>query len=174
MAIRWHRHHGGSRPRASDTAAFVGRLPVARRLRHARDEYYFEWRYQNPLAHHHFLFAERSGDLVGYAVIQSARSGGPMLIADFEALDATVTRALLRTITSKRLADIHVWSSTLPLGMVSDLADHGFVEPHGQLRFGERFIVRAIGESERSGFIDGVDLRGLSNWEIRPAVAMTY
>lgn len=163
-------------PRPVAMAELVARLGVDERIHHTRDSPYFAWRYRNPLAFHYFVYAKRGPALVGYAVLQSPRSGGAVDIVDLEGIDDAVRHALIHAIAGQGFATLKIWSSTLAADMVSDLTQHGFSTATNPERYAERLILRPLtGDSADSRWsIDGVDLRRLANWKLCAAIATTY
>lgn len=118
------------RPRPQAMARLVEQLPRDGRIRHARDEVYFSWRFDNPLCRYWFLYRETSGELEGYLVLQKSRKSKLEFlynVVDCEALEPSTLPELLRAALSLGGAGrINVWPNTLTGNLSDTLRDLGF------------------------------------------------
>jgi GNAT superfamily N-acetyltransferase len=121
---------GQMRPRPAAMAALLGRLPKDQRMRHVRDETYFNWRYQNPLSTYRFLFWENP-QLEGYLVLQTSVNAQAdtawVNIVDWEATTPQVQADLLQTaLTWGQFKEVEIWSATLAESAKQVLDQAGF------------------------------------------------
>ncbi len=165
-------------PQPAAMAALLGRLPQDQRMRHVRDENYFNWRFQNPLSDYRFLFWGNS-QLEGYLVLQTSVNAQDdtawVNIVDWEATNAQVQADLLQAaLTWGEFKEVEIWSATLaePAKQLLGQAGFHFCNRTGSARRdlrGARLMVYAL-QPERSqpGWtIDHDYLLNLANWDIR-------
>lgn len=114
-------------PRAIEMAALIQQTETDGRLQHVRNEQFFAWRFQNPLAQYRFIFWD-DDCLQGYLVLQSSRwSGGGANIVDWEAASGQVLLDLLQAaIRLSKLNGLNIWSVTLPNDEKRELEEIGF------------------------------------------------
>jgi hypothetical protein len=101
------------RPHARAMASLLRRLGEAGGIRPVRDQRFYEWRYQNPLAEYRFVYL-RDVRLRGYMVLQHARDAaeGGARVLEWEGENALVRALLLETAVGwGELQSLTVWSS---------------------------------------------------------------
>jgi hypothetical protein len=164
-------------PQPAIMADLVRRLPQDGRIRHARDEQYFAWRFQNPLSEYRFLFWEEA-QLEGYLVLQTkadARANAWVNMVDWEATDEHVALELLNAALAwGELKELEIWSATLAESMKIRLAalDFCFRDRTGSAVrdiHGEHLMLYPL-QSERGQAYSneiGRRLEDLANWNIR-------
>ena len=109
-------------------AALVERIPYDGRIRHVRDESYFDWRFRNPLNDYRFIFA---GDEVldGYLALKGLvnRRNRRVNIVDLEAINERVQEALLReTVIKGAFTNLISWTATTSDKLLNQLRTLGF------------------------------------------------
>lgn len=117
-------------PDAAAMAQLVTRLGHDGRIRHVRDESYFDWRFRNPRAQYRFLYRMNDG-LDAYLVLQTrvGAPGWPATIVDFESTTtAGASELLTAAVEMTQRAPLRVWSCALPQDSRQMLFRLGFVE----------------------------------------------
>ncbi|HXZ84673.1 MAG TPA: hypothetical protein VEI82_04200, partial [Myxococcota bacterium] len=167
-------------PRAEAMAQLVRRLAYDGRIRHLRDEAFFEWRFRNPLHEYRFLFAGGAA-LEGYLVLKwscAARAPSPRVqIVDLEAATASVLQALLvAAIEVGRFPELATWRATRSPAVVDALGRSGFEAVDGEGAGHDRpcILVRCLaeGRGHRDWTLQGVPLLELSRWDMRMLYTM--
>ncbi len=120
----------GLAPRPREMAVLAGRLEGDGRIRHVRDEAYFEWRLNNPLSEYRFLYAD-DGRLKGYLVlcmlVGAPGLEGHVQIVDWDVSDEQTWRELLEaTMEWGAFQRINIWSASLPESAREVLREKGF------------------------------------------------
>jgi hypothetical protein len=160
-------------------AALVARRQYDGRLRHLRDERYFDWRFRDPRSEYRFLFV--GGDtLEGYLVVKHtncfADARARVEIVDVEADEPRIRSALLEAaIHAGGFSEVVIWRASLDAGFRDDLTRFGF-KPidspvvHG----GPQILVRPIDDArlQQEWRINGVRLLDLGNWDMRMIYSM--
>ncbi len=164
-------------PRPQAMAGLVQSIGFDGRIRHVRDRTWFAWRYRNPLSEYRFLYAQTSGRLDGYLVLQysSKRPSEGLRIMDWEATDAGVREALLReALASAGTAPLSTWLATLPGDVIRLLENHRFV-PYARSD-GHRPgpLVKAVPGVDVTERIAGRNLLNLSDWDLRMSYSDSY
>lgn len=169
-----------SDPRPADMARLVARLGPDHRIRHARNEVFFDWRFRDPRAEHRFLYW---GDveLEGYLIVR-ARPGDSrrdIRIVDWEGTSAKIRRELLAAaLDVGRFENLTVWSETMPEGTPDLLREAGFKPSDTSVLYrktGARLpfpglMIRPTRDEMLAGDwrIGGLPVLDLSSWAIRP------
>jgi hypothetical protein len=169
------------RPRCTAMAELVERIGSRHKIRHIRDQEYFEWRFQNPLSRYRFLFHDKTG-LNGYLVLQeytSEFSGNEVLnVVDWEGTSVTVKAELLQAALSFAVnRSLIIWSATLPPEMTAVLCAKGYKmvsQWQGTAQQVPALIVRPIRDEnlEDDWLFADRQLLDLSNWELRMLYSM--
>lgn len=161
-----------SRPGAM--ADLVRRLGHDGRIRHLRDETFFEWRFRNPIGTYRFFFL--GGDrLEGYLVRQAQThpSGGRSYrLVDFEGESQEVRAALIAAaLDSGEPGSVHVWAGTLPEETRAVLGAAGFVEhkARSMAEYYPTILVRPVASTipDRPWLFGGRDVLDLKSWDVR-------
>ena len=169
-------------PRPGAMAALVAHLGSDGRLRHARGEAFFAWRFADPFRTFRFLYWD-DGALQGYLILSAhlpASGRRDIEIVDWEATNAEVKDALLRAaIGWGRFDTLTIWSATLAEETRAMLRDAGFryIRPRLRDRSGRLetnwpgFLIRPTTDANRDDewTVGGRDLLDLSNWDLRRA-----
>jgi len=164
-------------PRPSAMAGLVERVGADGRIRQARDQQFFAWRFQNPLAEYRFLFWE-GNRLEGYLVLQTPAPprGGWVTLVDWEASNAQIWAELIRAAVQWGAFDmLTIWSAMLQEEAKSVLWQNGFrlsdeEESQAQAAYRPRLLVRPIAreEPDLDWIFAGRRLLDISNWDLRP------
>jgi len=172
-----------SRPRAM--AELARRLRTDGRIRHVRDEQYFNWRFQNPLSDYRFLFWE-NGRFDGYLVLRTRKGklgdDTRACIVDWEAANEQVWADLLQTaIQWSNFKELYTWSASLSDKAKTLLREAGFVFRD---RTGcacnevpvENILVRSLGRRIRQSetLFSEKALLDLANWDLRMVYSDLY
>lgn len=169
-----------AQPRSREMAELIVRLGYDGRIRHVRDETYFDWRYREPLHEYRFFFAE--GDaLQGYLVVQHtthlAGARGRVSIVDLEATSPEVRSALVETVVRTGcFEDVMTWTATLDPGSINDLTRFGFkpIDRKPLRHPVKHVLVRPIDDADlqHDWLLGDVKLLDLGNWDLRMIYAM--
>lgn len=114
--------------RPADMAALVRRLGSDGRIRHARDEAYFNWRFGNPLNSYGFIYCDES-QLEGYLVVRMDRDrrATRFHILDWTASsDRMLEDLLFAAQAAFGRAQLAIWSATLSPHQIAALKRAGF------------------------------------------------
>jgi hypothetical protein len=144
------------------------------RLRHVRDEAFFEWRFRNPLCRYRFLFLETAeAELDGYLVLQAPvwRYRNEIRLADWEARTPAGRETLLRTVVERLAPPVAaVWSATLS-GEVRELLTRAGFAPvrRGTEELRPSILAKLVQEDapETDWFVAGRSLLDLASWDLR-------
>jgi GNAT superfamily N-acetyltransferase len=168
--------------RPQEMAALIRRLPWDGRVRHVRDERYFAWRFRNPFSQYRFLYWDDGDGLQGYLVLQQSRfpraDFSLLNIADWEGVNEAVRTALLDTALGVRASSqLRAWTATESAPTRSLLQARSFapvVRPGLRGRT-EGVLVRRLetGSDEQPWLLNGRDLRGIDNWDLRMLYSMS-
>jgi acyl carrier protein/GNAT superfamily N-acetyltransferase len=165
------------RPRPKAMAALVERIPYDGRIRHVRDEPYFDWRFRNPRHDYRFLFA---GDEVldGYLVLKRlVGKNGRVNIVDLEAINDRVQKTLLReTVITGAFVNLVSWTATTSDKLLNQLRTLGFAPVDEELTtLGcPCFLVRPTDDKylDDQWLLGKTPLLDLRNWDIRMLYSM--
>jgi GNAT superfamily N-acetyltransferase len=126
-------------PRSQDMADLVNRLNDDSRIKHIRDIEYFNWRFQNPLLEHRFLYWD-DGGLKGYLVLGHAISRvkdfDRIRLLDWEGIDENIRADLLKAaIDAGQYHEMITWSASFSSLSKDLLLKVGFMplQKHGQM-----------------------------------------
>jgi GNAT superfamily N-acetyltransferase len=156
-------------PLAREMAQLVARLPRDGRIRHARDETFFAWRFRNPLRNHRFLYVGRER-LRGYVVLQQWPSvtGDRASIVDWEAESDLVRAELLSAaIECGEFPELYIWQLGASPSVVQMLEGYRFKSlgaPHEN-----SVLVRSAGDDEPNTpwILGGCRLDDANQWDLR-------
>jgi acyl carrier protein len=117
-------------PRSKAMAALIDRIGHDGRVRHVRDESYFDWRFRNPLCEYRFLYVGKD-ILDGYLVLKrEIGKPGPsprVNIVDLDAMNGAVQAALLEAaVDAGAFAELVIWSATANDQLLNLLGANGF------------------------------------------------
>jgi GNAT superfamily N-acetyltransferase len=177
-----HLHRDGGRigphvfvsdePRPEAMAQLVRRLGHDGRVRHRRDESYFEWRFRQPRAVYRFFFRVDDG-LDAYLVLHSKRdSGGPVTIVDCESVSPGGASELLTAALRLGVAArVSTWSCTLSAESRATLRRLRFVEwqAKGLSEWFATVLVKPTAPTvpDLPWLLAGRDLLKLDDWDLR-------
>jgi len=163
-------------PRPAAMSDLVQRLGHDGRIRQVRDETYFRWRFENPLAEFRFLYWEEAERLEGYLVLHRKVSNlgdwDRVKIADLQASRMAVRAALLRSaIEQGRFSELVTWAASLAGSEVALLHSHGFapVDAHETTRGCPCILVRPVQDNAPGAewLLGGRRLLHLNDWDVR-------
>jgi GNAT superfamily N-acetyltransferase len=134
-------------PLAREMAELVKRLPRDGRIRHIRDEAYFDWRFANPTRSYRFIYAA-GARLEGYLVLQ--RSLGyvrhRVCIVDWEAENDQVREELLAaTVACGDFPELYAWAAANPPSAGPMFDRYGFEQARSPL---PSILVRSLDDKE--------------------------
>jgi acyl carrier protein len=167
-------------PRPKAMADLIGRIAYDGRIRHVRDETFFDWRFRNPLHEYRFLYLGGS-ELVGYVVLKwscAARPSTPRVqIVDLEAATGSALEALVEAaVEAGSFSELATWQATRPRAVVDALARAGFeaAAGGGAVHHQPRILVRCLAEARphQEWTLHGVPLLELSRWDMRMLYTM--
>ncbi len=161
-------------PRPADMAALVRRLGSDGRIRHQRDEVYFNWRFGNPLNAYGFIFCDES-QLEGYLAVRMDRDRRPTRfhILDWTASsDGMLEDLLVAAQSAFGGAQLAIWSATLSPHQLAALNRAGFKavdDTRGIDGFLPGILVRryATGNSPDAWQAAGCLPNDLAHWDLR-------
>jgi GNAT superfamily N-acetyltransferase len=169
------------RPRAADMAQLVARVPWDGRIRQVRDEAFFAWRFDGPLAVNRFLYCDDGGLLRGYLVIQAKRQRpGLVVVIDFEADDAEVLTELVEAACVWASdARIELWTAGMRAAAGDVLDRSGFrarEAARGVGSGGPALLVRTLDGSAADSLQSrsGRRIAEHGDWDLRPVYSDAY
>lgn len=155
-------------PDPAALAELAARLPHDGRIRHIRDQAFFEWRYANPAREYRFLLSQCSGRVDGYMAL--ARSNPlAVQISDWDGTSHEVRAQLLEFALSRGgLAGIGAWTASLPHRSKELLEHSGFqpTEMDRRARGMPSVLLKKLG-GNGDWAIAGLPAREPSSWDIR-------
>jgi len=167
-------------PRPKAMAALIDRIGHDGRLRHVRDESYFDWRFRHPLCEYRFLYVGKD-ILEGYLVLKrEIRRFGPyprVNIVDIEAINGCVQAALLEAaVEAGAFAELVTWSATANDQLLQQLGANGFAPVDQELTaFGCPCILVRSTQDERledDWRLGETRLLDPKNWDFRMLFSM--
>jgi acyl carrier protein len=169
-----------TRPRPEAMARLIQRIGHDGRLRHVRDQSYFDWRYRNPFREYRFLYSGED-ELDGYLILKHAvecnELNQQVSIVDLEAINGEVQADLLNTaVTAGAFQDLTIWSSTADRLTLERLRALQFdLVQSASSAVGPTFLVRPIDldVAEAEWTLDGLHLLEHCNWDIRMSYSMS-
>jgi acyl carrier protein len=170
-----------NRPRPRAMADLIARIGYDGRVRHVRDERYFEWRFRNPLREYRFLYI--GGDVLdGYLVLSKAvglAESSRVFISDVEFMNSSVQAVLLKAaaMAAGAFSELVIWSATANSEMRGQLRAVGFRPFIWDRAFLGLpcFLVRPIDDErlDEDWCLGQNQLLNLNNWDIRMLHSMT-
>jgi len=152
----------------------VARLPRSGRIRHVRDQTYFDWRFRNPLRSYRYLYA--GGDRIeGYLVLQRPLTGNvdQVSIVDWEAESEPALEALLAAaIEHGRFPALRAWRLGASPAVRRILDRHGLIPVRSRYESG--ILVRSVrnAELDEPWMLGGRCLDDASQWDMRMIYSM--
>ena len=146
------------------------------RLIALQDERFFRWRFSAPRANHVFCYARERGRVAGYVVLQVVASGQIATITDYSRQSFSAVEHILRFLArSGPFGLIWIYSFTPEPELRPLLRKLGFREDRLLERVRRRMnrvwplLVRPVkaDPEEEDWFVEGLDIRAISSWEIR-------
>lgn len=148
------------------------------RIRRVRDEAFFRWRLRDPSSRYRYLYFERDGRAVGYAVLHQRAAPldpGPLHLADWacdETLELAELLAGVVALAERVQLQLMVWRVSLPDTAAADLDACGFVDlpVTGPLaRSRPAVLVRrlAAGAPSEPWTVAGQPIDALAGWSLR-------
>jgi hypothetical protein len=172
-------------PRPQAMAELTERIGTDGRIRHVRDEQYFEWRFQNPLSEYRFLYWDDNrldGYLALHAKLDTQSYDVWAYILDWEATSEQVWTDLIQTITRRaKFKELCIWSETLSNDVKRLLREAGFTfydrsgGIHHDVR-GENVLLRSLGQEMRqpNWVLAGRNLLNRADWDLRMIYSDNY
>ena len=155
---------------AMDPAASEARLTAF------QDHEFFRWYFRAPRTNHVFYYARENGNTTGYVVLRVADNGQLAFIIDYSRQSFPAVAAILRFLKQSRpfglvwiycfTPDPEVRQLLHTLGFRSD----GWIERlRRRMKRVWPLLVRPVKEhpGEEDWFVEGLDIRVASNWEIK-------
>jgi hypothetical protein len=149
-------------------------VPKTDRLRHVRDQVYFEWRFRNPLRSYRFLYA--GGDRIeGYLVLQRSLSGSVdrVCIVDWEGeSDAVLEDLLDAAIECGQFPALYAWCLGASPSIRQLLDRRGFVAAKSSHE--SCVLVRSVRDADLASpwLFSGRRLDDPSQWDMRMLYSM--
>ena len=165
-------------PRPGEMAALIAaQTPQDARLRPYQDAAFFLWRYRNPQQKYLFYYLMQDGGISGYLVLRLSPNNRRGYIVDYEGEGESTLRQILVHIIKGRQFDvlsIPSYGTDVVLGRA--LKAVGF-RANGLVRIIEKrlhgelpVLVRPVRKdfAEDDLFVEGVDVRKIENWALKP------
>ena len=165
-----------ARPQAM--AELARRIGYDGRIRHVRDEQYFSWRFQNPLAEYRFLFWDQN-HLDGYLVlcgkVYPPNNDELVYIVDWDAINGDIWFHLFQAAMQwGNFNYISIWTAALSKDLKRLLRNAGFVfmdktgSATRDIR-GENIFVKPINQKTQQPkwVMGGRDLLNPTSWDLR-------
>jgi GNAT superfamily N-acetyltransferase len=162
-----------SEPLPDEMAALVRQSGHDGRIRHVRDEAYFQWRFRHPRPRFRFLFHRSPAAIDGYLVLQHKGGDSHVKIVDSEGSGGALKGLLETALHDCGLWRIVCWRASIAGVPDADLARQGFVEVPVK-SIAEPFptvivLPNTSTPTEGSWQLGGRDVRDASNWDLRQA-----
>jgi hypothetical protein len=162
-------------PKSNEMTALIERIGYDGRLRHVRDQQFFNWRFKNPSSRYRFLYFSRDSNLEGYLILRASPdlSRKAITIVDLEAVDNQTRIELLKAAVDLcRNSLLIIWADSLSPETRSVLEQLGFsfsVESRNDLPTHPSILIYAFHkDSTDSPFIfSGMNLLDRKNWDLR-------
>ena len=166
----------GSQPRSEEMSRLLNRIPSNGRIRHLRNQEYFDWRFRNPLHRYRFLYWDET-ELEGYLVLQQNRKRREFNIVDWEGTTQQVQSELLdAAFRFSTFPEISCWTLSLSDESRTLLSKAGFRgrAPRSELDLDECLLVRPACEDSftEDWTLNGVHMLDPQNWSIRMIFSM--
>jgi len=163
-------------PMSHEMSQLVARLPRDGRIRHARDESFFAWRFGNPLCNYRFLYVGRER-LRGYIVLQQSPfvNGVRASIVDWEAESDLIRAELLSAVINYgRFPELCIWHRGASPAAAQLVDLHGF-KPLRALRE-KSILVRSARDDELDApwILGGRRLDDANAWDLRMIYSMVW
>ena len=161
-------------PLLQDMEQLVARLPRSGRIRHVRDQTYFDWRFRNPLRSYRYLYA--GGDRIeGYLVLQRPLTGNvdQVSIVDWEAESEPVLEALLAAaVEHGRFPALRAWRLGASPAVRRILDRHGLIPVRSRYESG--ILVRSVrnADLDEPWMLGGRCQDDASQWDMRMIYSM--
>jgi GNAT superfamily N-acetyltransferase len=146
-------------------------------IRLSQDEDFFRWRFSNPLNKYVFYYFMKEDIPTAYVVIGISPNNQRGYILDFAGKEISALREIFRyVIRTKHFKLLSIYDFCLDDILRHDLKGLGF-KTHGLVRIIERklhgelpLLIRPTKWSltESDFFIEGIDLRKIENWSLKP------
>ena len=157
----------------------VTRLGHDGRMRHFRDQEFFDWRFRNPLGQYRFLYSGNSR-LEGYLVLKCAHpasvESNRVKITDLEATQPSVRSELLGVaINLGGIPELMAWDATLPDDARSYLCSRDFkpVDLEWRARGCPCVLVRPVSPRPNGDWLlANRRLTELAKWDMRMLYTM--
>ncbi len=157
------------------TALAARNRPDDGRIRHVKNQAFFDWRFRNPKKTYGFVKAE-SGNAWGYLVVQApaVAGGNEAALVDWEVDDPKLFGAMVAALCRSGVFDsLGVWSAALAPELKTQLPGLGFAEvddPRGIRKFTPGPLIRFLDDAAStadSSLAPEFILRPES-WDLRP------
>ena len=148
------------------------------KIRLLQDEDFFRWRYNNKKNGYYFYYCRTDNTITGYLVIGVSKEDvGRGNILDYAESDGTAIEKILEFLISAEHFKVILMES---YGLNDDIKEAlkrlGLKKNYSSRKSGKFYpsevplLIRPIREdlSENDWFIDGVDIRNIDHWEIKP------
>ena len=148
------------------------------RIRRLRDEAFFRWRFRDPSSRYRFVYVERDGDLVGFAVLQRRpppSKDHSLHLVDWGIGGDFTWKELVGVVldhADRIQQDLITWAATHPPDAGAVLAEFGFEprkEPGPLAGSRPTLLVRKIGsdDASESWSVAGQPVDDVSGWNLR-------
>jgi len=156
-------------------ANLVARLPWDGRIRHVRDETYFNWRFANPMRRYCFVYV--GGEcLEAYLVLHQSLDFARNLvqIVDFEAESEEAAEELFEGLLQLgAFPELRAWAAAMPPAAAATLYRRGFADQSDGV-FQKSILVRTLLEDElsRPWTLGGHRIDEAASWDVRMIYSM--
>jgi GNAT superfamily N-acetyltransferase len=165
-------------PRPEEMAALIAaQTRQDARLRPHQDAAFFRWRYRNPRQKYLFYYLMQDGGLSGYLVLGLSPNNRRGYILDYEGEGGSALRQILvHIIKGKKFDVLSIPSYGVDAALGPVLKAVGFRSKslvriierrlHGELPVLVRPVKKDFAEDDL--FVEGVDVRRIENWALKP------
>jgi hypothetical protein len=169
-------------PKSDEMTALVDLIGYDGRLRHIRDQQFFDWRFKNPSSRYRFLFLARDSNLDGYLILRASTdlSRKAITIVDLEAVDHQTRNELLKAAVDLcRNSLLIIWTDSLSPESRSALEQLGFTfstESSDDMPTHPNILIYAIrqGSTNTPFVFSGLNLLDRKNWDLRAIYSDSY
>jgi GNAT superfamily N-acetyltransferase len=158
-------------PRLSQMCELVSRCSDPSRIRHVRDERFYEWRLRDPRCHYRFIFYEQIAGPGGFFILQQYARGPVVTIVDWATSTPEVWTKLLHAAVGSNIERLQIASTTFSQAQEQSLLLSGFellVELDTRTHPAPGILIDALSNPDKKNWtLGGQRLLDPDRWDMR-------